>query len=136
MMIVPDLVGDCILGVGELDTEHWISCSCRRMVSASSAICAGSEGGGMLVKPAHRAENSSAPPPLRSRDLVLVTFLGMVLTLTSWLNLTWRDSETLECSDRREGDRFTCTLRCYQSCQRAFAKFHRSVTSRGVTMAR
>ena len=105
------LAGDCGLGVGEEDTEHWISSNCRRIVSASAAIWDWSEGGGMLTNCEHLPENSS--PGSAGRLLVLVTFLGILLTLTSWLNLTWRDSDTVECSDLREGDRFTCNKKIF-----------------------
>ena len=76
-----------------------------RMVSASLAISCSEAGGGRLGNWSHRPENSSLDS--RGRDLVFTTFLGILLTLTSWLNLTWRDSDTLECSDLRLGDRFT-----------------------------
>ena len=76
-----------------------------RMASASLAISCSEAGGGRLVNCWHLPENSSLAS--RGRDLVFTTFLGILLTLTSWLNLTWRDSDTLECSDLRLGDLFT-----------------------------
>ena len=75
------------------------------MASASLAISCSEAGGGRLVNCWHLPENSSLAS--RGRDLVFTTFLGILLTLTSWLNLTWRDSDTLECSDLRLGDLFT-----------------------------
>ena len=105
------LTGDWTL-FGVLDTEHWISSSCLRIVSASSAISCWSEGGGTLTNCWHLELNSSLGS--RGRDLVLVTFFGILLMLTSWLNLTWRDSETEECSDLSDGVRFTYTQKIFQ----------------------
>ena len=84
----------------DIDDDYYL-----RMASASLAISCSEAGGGRLVNPWHLPENSSLAS--RGRDLVFTTFLGILLTLTSWLNLTWRDSDTEDCSDLRLGDRFT-----------------------------
>ena len=78
----------------------------RRICSASSAMAPWSEGGGMLVNCWLGWLNSSSRST--GRDLVLLSFLGIRLMLTSWLKLTWRLSEALDCSDRSDGVRRTC----------------------------